>query len=117
MNATLRTLYLLSILLTSSIHSGESDYLLFSAEKGHIQNVKRALQTGADINSRDYFGKTPLIHAASRGDSEMVQLLFKYGAAITIQFKDRNGKTALQYARENGHKRVETLLQEYGAKD
>lgn len=109
--------FLLWAIFSTSICAGESDYLLFSVEKGHIQNAKRALKTGADINSRDYFGKTPLIHAAARGDSEMVQLLLKFGAAATIMSKDRDGKTALNHARENGHKKIEAILVEYGAKD
>ena len=94
-----------------------SDYLLFSAEKGHIQNVKKALHTGGDINSRDYFGKTALIHAVSRGDIELVQLLFKYGAASTLNNKDREGKSALDYAKEYKHEKVILLLKEYGAKE
>ena len=94
-----------------------SDYLLFSAEKGHTQNVKKALHTGGDINSRDYFGKTALIHAVSRGDIELVQLLFKYGAASTLNYKDREGKSALDYAKEYKHEKVIQLLKEYGAKE
>lgn len=114
-----RILYLLLLIISFSIFSVSpgSDYLLFSAEKGHIQNVRRALQTGADINSKDYFGKTCLIHASIRGDKELIQLLLGYGAAATINTRDRTGKSALDYARENGHKKIENILQEYGAKE
>jgi ankyrin repeat protein len=110
-------IFLLFLQLSLYGTSPISDYLLFSAEKGHIQNVKKALQTGADINSRDYFGKTPLILAASRGDFELVSLLFKFGAAATMNFKDRYGKSALDYAKENGHEKIVIILKEYGAKD
>jgi uncharacterized protein len=112
--------YLILLILTFNSLFGfgsMSDYLLFSAEKGHIQNVKKALVTGGDINSKDYFGKTALIYAVTRGDMELIQLLFKYGAASSIHFKDREGNTALDYAKLNKNERVIAVLKEYGAKD
>ncbi len=110
-------IFIFIISVTINGTSAISDYLLFSAEKGHIQNVKKALLTGADINSKDYFGKTPLILAASRGDFELVHLLFKYGASATMNTKDRYGKSALDYAKENGHEKIILILKDYGAKD
>ncbi len=111
-------LFLFLFFLQSLLGFGSmSDYLLFSAEKGHIQNVKKALLTGGDINSKDYFGKTALIYAVTRGDMELIQLLFKYGAASSIHFKDRDGNTALDYAKLNKNERVIAVLKDYGAKD
>ena len=108
-------LFLVSLKLYSI--SPISDYLLFSSEKGHVQNVKKALQSGADINSRDYFGRTSLIYASMRGDIEMVTILMKFGAAASMNFKDRNGKTALDYAKENKYEKVQGILKEYGAQE
>ncbi len=39
-------------------------------------------ELGADVNARDYNGYTPLHHAASRGDNEMIMYLISKGADV-----------------------------------
>lgn len=55
--------------------------LLRAAGSGDLDEVRRLLQTGADVNKPlDGIGITALMLAAHRGDVEMVKLLLKAGA-------------------------------------
>jgi hypothetical protein len=56
--------------------------LSWAAENGHEANVRLLLETGADIESRDGKGNTPLSWAARKGHEATVQLLLKNGADI-----------------------------------
>ena len=62
-----------------------------------------------DIDARDEDGKTALIRAAEKDDTETVKLFLDRGA--DIEAKDNEGKTALMMAAGQGHaKTVELLL-------
>lgn len=114
----LRFSVILLIFFSSRLNAvAPSDYLLFSAEKGYIGHVKKALAQGADVNVQDYFKKTPLIYASSYGDVEIVKLLLKYGAAEGIDIRDRDGKTAYTYAKLKGFTQIMNLLKHYGASE
>ncbi|MDX1958850.1 MAG: ankyrin repeat domain-containing protein [Leptospiraceae bacterium] len=98
--------------------SPASEYLLFSCEKGHLNNVKKILQTGTpSLHARDYFKKTPLILASENGHLEIVMALLIKGAAATIDYRDREGKSALDYSKAKGYTKIEKVLLEYGAKE
>ena len=53
-------------------------------------------ELGADVNSRDFNGYTPLHHAAARGDNELIQYLVSKGADITAV--SRKGQTVADMA-------------------
>jgi ankyrin repeat protein len=53
-------------------------------------------EAGADVNARDANGYTPLHHAASRGDNEMVLYLVDRGADVTAVA--RSGQTTADMA-------------------
>lgn len=53
-------------------------------------------ENGADVNLRDANGYTPLHHAASRGDDEMVRYLIEKGADVTVV--SRKGQTTADMA-------------------
>ncbi len=53
-------------------------------------------EVGADVNARDADGYTPLHHAASRGDVEMIRYLVEQGADVTAVA--RNGRTTVDMA-------------------
>ncbi|TVR55175.1 MAG: hypothetical protein EA421_07155 [Gemmatimonadales bacterium] len=53
-------------------------------------------ELGADVNQRDHNGYTPLHHAASRGDNEMIHYLVEKGADVTAVA--RTGQTTADMA-------------------
>jgi ankyrin repeat protein len=77
-------------------------------------------ELGADVNARDHNGYTPLHHAASRGDNELIKYLVSKGADVTAV--SRTGQTTVDMA--NGPvQRVQpfpdtiALLESLGAKN
>ena len=53
-------------------------------------------ELGADVNARDNDGYTPLHHAASRGDNDMILYLVSKGADVTAVA--RSGQTVADMA-------------------
>jgi len=77
-------------------------------------------ELGADVNARDHNGYTPLHHAASRGDNELIKYLVSKGA--DVRAVARSGQTTVDMA--NGPvQRVQpfpetiALLESLGAKN
>lgn len=62
-----------------------------------------------NIHSEFSFG-TPLHRAVFNKDSEMIEVLFKYGAAASLDLKDENGYTPLVIAKLNGYQKIEKIL-------
>jgi len=81
---------------------------------GHLENVRRLLQQGADVNGRNAMGDTPLIAAAHTGGADMVRLLLEFGADGTMTDLIF-GRTASQWAHELGHKAVIAAFAEWDA--
>jgi ankyrin repeat protein len=77
-------------------------------------------ELGADVNQRDANGMTPLHHAASRGDNEMILYLVSKGADVTAV--SRNFRTTLDMAngpvqRLRPFPETIALLEKLGAKN
>jgi ankyrin repeat protein len=53
-------------------------------------------ELGADVNARDHNGYTPLHHAASRGDNELIRYLVSKGA--DVKAVSRGGQTTVDMA-------------------
>lgn len=71
--------------------------------------VQLLLERGAEVNSRDQDGQTPLSWAAEKGRESVVQVLLENRAGINS--KDNNyGRTPLSWAAEKGHEAVVRLL-------
>ena len=81
---------------------------------GDIQEVRKALQNGSDVNARE-FGKTPLMIAAMGNSPELINLLLEHGADINAT-DTFTGKTALGYAKEFNQKQIIKILQQHGAR-
>ena len=67
-----------------------------AAGSGRVDELRKMLAAGQDVNSRDYKGRTPLIVAASRQYPESVQFLIS--AKADVNAKDNKGETALMKA-------------------
>lgn len=63
---------------------------------GRLDMVRILLSAGADINHRDWYGKTPLMLACESGKPMVAEYLLNMGADPTA--KDRRGCTARSYA-------------------
>ena len=78
-----------------------------ACDKGNIEAVKQHLADGANVNTKDKYGWTPLRYAAN-GHKEIVRLLIAKGADVNA--KTLRGWTSLHGAAIDGHKEVAELL-------
>ena len=77
-------------------------------------------ELGADVNARDHNGYTPLHHAASRGDLDLIRYLVSKGADVTAVA--RTGQTTVDMAngpvqRVQPYPETIALLESLGAKN
>jgi ankyrin repeat protein len=81
--------------------------------------LRTAVAGGADLNSLDHLGVTPLYYAITRGDIEMVEALLEAGADIELPTdSDDPSLTPLRFAEEFwGLTEIGQLLRARGAKD
>ncbi|MCL7390365.1 MAG: ankyrin repeat domain-containing protein [Thaumarchaeota archaeon] len=93
--------------------SSLNEDLIDAAERGYLEEVRRLLDKGADVNARNDWWETPLHHAANGGHLSVVKLLVERGADINA--RDINGWTPLHYAAQNGYLDVIEFLVEKGA--
>lgn len=82
-----------------------------SAMVGDLKSVKLLLEKGANLNSLDRQGHTPLIMASWRGHINVAEYLIQKGADINV--KDFSGSTALDRAR---YWETSRFLKSHGAK-
>lgn len=71
-----------------------------SARKGNFEDLKAAVDKGADVNVVDRGGRTPVHRAAEAGDLNMLNYLHEHGAKLTTP--NNHGKTPLYYAAKHG---------------
>ncbi|EOA13236.1 hypothetical protein CARUB_v10026263mg [Capsella rubella] len=87
--------------------------LHYSAAQGHHEIVSLLVESGVDINLRNYRGQTALMQACQHGHWEVVLILILFGANIH-RSDYLNGGTALHLAALNGHPRcIRILLSEF----
>ncbi|XP_057525577.1 ADP-ribosylation factor GTPase-activating protein AGD4-like isoform X2 [Amaranthus tricolor] len=67
---------------------------------GNAVMIELLLQFGADVNMRDFHGRTPLHHCIAKKDNNLAKYLLRRGARTLI--KDWGGLTALERAMELG---------------
>jgi ankyrin repeat protein len=73
--------------------------LLGAAQAGDLAGVRRALEQGAPIESRDADGRTPLLLATHGNHLPVVLLLIERGADVNAQDKQRDSAFLLAGAR------------------
>ncbi|XP_071742144.1 probable E3 ubiquitin-protein ligase XBOS32 [Rutidosis leptorrhynchoides] len=87
--------------------------LHYSAAQGHHEIVSLLIESGVDINLRNYRGQTALMQACQYGHWEVVLTLVLYKANIH-KADYLNGGTALHLAALNGNSRcIRILLADY----
>ena len=79
-----------------------------------LSKVKQLLSEGAEPNTQDNNGWTPLHEAAQRAHYDLVHLLLENGANPNVPGGDENA-TPLHDAAENGSPDVVQLLIQMGA--
>ncbi|KAI9666599.1 MAG: hypothetical protein M1821_004535 [Bathelium mastoideum] len=94
---------------------GNNDFLfetlMTMVEKGNAAAVKMLLERGANANTKDYRGRTPLLLAAQQGSEVITQHLLGAGK-VDVDPKDVDGRTSLSRAAQEGHKDIVQLLLE-----
>jgi len=87
--------------------------LLYDTKFGTIEDVKKHLANGADVNAKgDFIDGVPLCNAAKYGKRDIVDLLISKGANLEAMNIDR---TPLHFAVIEGHKEIVELLISKGA--
>jgi uncharacterized protein len=84
-----------------------------ASERGHVDYVRRVVQTGIDVNHVNDLGWTALLEAVILGDGgarhqEVVRILLAAGARRDIG--DKDGVTALQHAQRKGYRELVSIL-------
>ena len=51
-------------------------------EKGEMEEVRKCIQQGADVNTKDVYGYSSLLWAACYGNTEILKLLLEKGADV-----------------------------------
>ena len=87
--------------------------LLYNAKTGNIDQMEKALEHGASIETKSERGSTALIIATYSRQVEAVEYLCKKGANVNAQ--DNNGVTALIHAAYYNIYDVAEILLKYGA--
>ncbi|WOL13100.1 putative E3 ubiquitin-protein ligase XBOS33 [Canna indica] len=81
---------------------GLSSPLHVAASGGHSEIATLLLEKGADANSRNLYGQTPLMEACRNGCWEVVQSLLLFKCNVSKE-EYLSGWTALHFAAQGGH--------------
>ncbi|MBA3953899.1 ankyrin repeat domain-containing protein [Candidatus Dependentiae bacterium] len=90
--------------------------LLAAVKSGNITRIENLIvQQNADVNIKDILGNgnTPLCYAVFKGNTQVIEILLKYGALIDAQ--RGNGETALALAAYSKNANVIEQLLAHGA--
>jgi len=86
-----------------------TNYLSLTVRKGYTEFIESLIKAGANVNSTNNVGMTPLMEASSFGHTEIARILIENGADLNARSK-YGGYTALQYASRHGHRDIVKLL-------
>lgn len=87
--------------------------LFLAAGEGRLDAVRYLLDQGADVNAREYGGRTPLTEAAFSGNASVIKELLLRGADMNAV---SDAGTPLDVAMQTNHATAIDLLKHYGAK-
>jgi ankyrin repeat protein len=107
----LRPHVLLLLLLLLAIHWQHAlcgSDLLSASIDGNIKGVKKALEQGADVNTRIRDGSSALHLAALHNRASVVELLLEHKAEVNLV--NNEGRTPLHVAANAGYTEVAAIL-------
>ena len=87
--------------------------LLEYSKKGDLSGVKQCVEHGADVNSKDNDGCTPLHWSSWNGYLDIVKYLIEQG--VDVNCKSNNGSTPLHLSSRYGYLDIVKHLIENGA--
>ncbi|RYP62481.1 hypothetical protein DL771_009725 [Monosporascus sp. 5C6A] len=90
--------------------------LHLAAYFGVKKAVEALLHKNVDADSKDNYGRTPLLWAAENGHEAIIKLLLDTGE-VDADTKDHSSRTPLWWAVENGNKAIVKLLLDTGKVD
>ena len=93
--------------------SAQNISLHLAALQGNLDEVKKHIETGSNLNERDQFGSTPLIVAITFGKTEVAKALINGGA--DLKAGDNYASTPLHLAAFFGRKEIVKSLLDNGA--
>ena len=91
---------------------------MYASAMGNLECIKVLIETGADVNSADSYGYTPLFFAghkliAGSNETQCMNALLNAGADVNT--KDKRGNTLLHYMAIAGHVEGAQYLVNVGA--
>jgi ankyrin repeat protein len=87
--------------------------LINEVNKGNSEEVRRLIDSGAQVNAASNTGVTPLMNAAGMGNLEIVRMLIEKGADVNA--KTPSGYSVLMSASLNGQAEIARVLLDAGA--
>jgi len=102
------------VLLLSLIGCDKNTPLMDKVMHEEMTAAKDLVDGGVDINARNAYGWTALMHATRVGHEDLVNLLLNHGADVNAQSDD--GWTALMRAAVKDHEKIAGILLKHGAR-
>ena len=87
--------------------------IIEAAENGNLEELKKLIKSGADVNAKNEYGNTALIYAAWNGHTDCLSALIVAGADVNA--KNNDGYTALTLAARDGQTDCVAVLISAGA--
>ncbi len=75
--------------------AGKDAELFEAIDKGNVKYVEKALEMGVNVNLKDKYGSTPLMHASAKCDLEITRILLNNGGKVNVI--DNKGFTVYNY--------------------
>jgi hypothetical protein len=96
-----------------SKHKAQEDQYLSAAQKGSLDDCKKFISIGIDVNSRDRSGSTALFLCCHPQNLKLYRFLLNSG--LNPNLANNRGNTALHLACEKSYPEVVLILLLYGA--